>query len=120
MKKWILIISLVMNIVLAVYIALFKEDFAEYQVGVEQQIVLAVDKEQENKEKVIIDFKKIAPFEWDNMYVFTPYTSWEIIDNEMGLSWENSAVGRVAGRDQNDLIVFVKDNEVIGYVEHGR
>jgi hypothetical protein len=103
MKNWILIICLVINVVLALYIVIFIEDFAEYQVEVEQQIVLAVEKKHQDGEKVLIDFKKIAPFDWDKLYIFTPYTSSEIIDNELGFSWDNSAVARVENRDQKLL-----------------
>jgi hypothetical protein len=108
---------LALGFVLLVCLFLFKEDYAEEKLNVEQKLVEVVEKKRLTGEKVVIDFKQLAHFEWDKVCIFEPYTSHKIINQELGFEWNNSVVG-VLEREDTDLIVFVKGNKVIGYVEH--
>jgi len=107
------------GLLLISFLYLFIEDRAEEKVDVEQKLIAAVEKKRQSDQGVFIDFKQIAPFDWDKMYVFKPYTSDEFINQELGFKWNNSVVG-VLLREDTDLLLFVKGKKVIGYVEHLR
>ncbi|MGD8192422.1 hypothetical protein ACQCN2_20815 [Brevibacillus ginsengisoli] len=121
MKKGLIVLaSIVMIFAVAVYFFIFKEDYVQHQVRVEQQIVSAVEKKRQTNERALIDFTQIAPFAWDNVYIFTPYTSSKMISKQLGFKWNHKVVSTIETHDHIDLLVFVQNKEVTGYVEHAR
>ncbi|WP_391117626.1 hypothetical protein [Psychrobacillus sp. L3] len=68
---------------------------------------------------VIDDLRAWTPFEWDNLYSFSPYISKETIYETIGYKWSNIKETLNEGMNQ---IVFVHDGEVVcylfGYPEH--
>lgn len=67
-------------------------------------------------EKVVgseIDLSTFTPFEWDEVYSFTPYTPKEAIYETIGYKWDRISETVSEGMNQ---IVFVKDGKVVCYV----
>jgi hypothetical protein len=107
------------GLLLIICLYIFHEDLTEEKVDVEQKLIAMVEKKRLTGEKVVIDFKQVAPFEWDKVYIFKPYTDDEFIYQALGFEWNNSVLG-VLLREDTDLLLFVKGKKVIGYVKHAR
>ncbi|MFC0471650.1 hypothetical protein ACFFHM_14400 [Halalkalibacter kiskunsagensis] len=65
-----------------------------------------------------IDFLALTDFEWDQAYIFPPYTTTGEVKGKLGFSW-NHRTG-IEYRDDINVIVFVKDNRVKKYIELSR
>jgi hypothetical protein len=67
----------------------------------------------------IEDLNGFIPFEWDELYSFTPYTPKSEIYEVIGYRWDNISESVNEGMNQ---IVFVNDGKVVcylyGYPEH--
>lgn len=67
-------------------------------------------------EKVVdgeVDLATFTPFEWDEVYSFTPYVSKEVIYETIGYKWDTISETVSEGMNQ---IVFVKDGKVVCYL----
>lgn len=67
-------------------------------------------------EKVVdrkVNLSTFTPFEWDEVYSFTPYVSKEAIYETIGYKWETISETVSEGMNQ---IVFVKDGKVVCYL----
>lgn len=61
----------------------------------------------------IEDLNGFIPFEWEELYSFTPYTSKEEIYKVIGYKWDN--ISESVNEEMNQ-IVFVKDGNVVCYL----
>jgi hypothetical protein len=62
---------------------------------------------------VIDDLSNWTPFEWDQLYSFSPYTSKDKIYDTIGYKWDSISETVNEGMNQ---IVFVKDGKVVCYL----
>jgi hypothetical protein len=67
-----------------------------------------------------VDFAEIAPFPWERVYVFGPYTSHERIQETLGFDWPGVRRTTVQGGKSVNLVVFVRDGTVVHWFEHPR
>lgn len=74
---------------------------------------IIIETVQKSKE---IDFTKITNFEWDKMYVFTPYSMPKAILNKDGISISNSEFN-IEILDTINMIGFVKSDKLVAFVE---
>jgi hypothetical protein len=68
----------------------------------------------------ILQMGVLAPFQWERLYVFPPYSSPEQIDRELGFacpSWRRADIDR---RDDVTLLVFVADRRITRHLAHNR
>jgi hypothetical protein len=63
---------------------------------------------------VTVDFKQVTNFPWNKVY-FGPYTIAEKVNKQLGLTWSNAHAIEMS--DSFNLIVFVKGDKVVRYVE---
>lgn len=63
-----------------------------------------------------IDFSKVTDFDWDTLYVFTPYSSPNEILNEDDIITFNSNFS-IEYLDTIVMLGFVKDHYLVAYVE---
>jgi hypothetical protein len=68
----------------------------------------------------IIDFAQIAPFAWDKVFVFHPYTSKERIDRCLGFRWDSAEWSVIDSFDGANLVVFVRNGAVVCWFDHSR
>lgn len=68
----------------------------------------------------LIDFAEIAPFPWDMVYFFGPYTSQSTIDEALGFHWPGVAGSSINGYKGSNLIVFTKGKEVVHWFDYSR
>lgn len=75
-------------------------------------------KQQRTDEEVVLRLKDHTSFEWDRMYIFSPYTSMKQIDQALGYTWPRA---RTTGIDMSDrffLMVFTSAGRVVGYLRY--
>ncbi len=68
----------------------------------------------------LVDFANLAPFAWDRMYVFGPYTPHEHIHHSLGFHWEEVESSSIASSDTVNLVVLVGGGKVVHWFEHSR
>ncbi|MBQ2801188.1 MAG: hypothetical protein IJF03_07350 [Lachnospiraceae bacterium] len=68
-------------------------------------------KELESKQ---VDIQELTEFEWDSLYIFSPYTSKKEIEEVIGFESEN-IVDNMAD-ESTTYLLFVKDNMVVANV----
>jgi hypothetical protein len=69
---------------------------------------------------MIVDFAEIAPFAWDRVYIFGPYTSNELIHAWLGFHWSGLKRTSIDWNEGVNLVVFVRGTKVVHWFEHGR
>jgi hypothetical protein len=62
--------------------------------------------------------REVAPFPWDTVFVFAPYTPSTQVNRALGFSWSGS--DRIEGADAFVLLVFVANGRVSRFVEQPR
>ncbi len=72
--------------------------------------------EDENNTEIIM--KTLTDFDWDKGFLFTPYSSQEGIDEKLGVYFKDPS--NMDWRDDIYLLVFMKDDKVVQYVEMDR
>ncbi|HAN10195.1 MAG TPA: hypothetical protein DCP90_06245 [Clostridiales bacterium] len=68
--------------------------------------------------RVTLDFNKLIPEAWDNMYIFSSYTSYSEIFEVIGFNWEEVYKTNVNHTDNINLLLFIADNKVVKYIEY--
>lgn len=63
-----------------------------------------------------IDFNKITDFDWDKLYIFTPYSIPEDVLKQDGIHSRKSNF-RIELLDTFYMVGFVKSNKLISYIE---
>lgn len=104
-KKIVIIISIIVAII-AIYIA-STFLYSYYQkISFEKALTQAIAKNNE------INLNDITSFEWDNFYIFLPYTTTEYINKMLGYNWLRRELLGLQ-YDENQLLVFTKDKKVV-------
>ena len=67
----------------------------------------------------IIDFKEIANFSWDTLFLIPPYTTKEMIKSYTGLKKININTS-ITALDDIALLLFVSGNDIINYINFPR
>jgi len=68
----------------------------------------------------VIDFAEVAPFPWDRLYIFGPYTSPEHVQKSLGFSWPEYWRTSIQDSKRANLVVFVRERQVVHWFEHPR
>jgi hypothetical protein len=80
----------------------------------------ALSRQMRQGDGAIVDFTQITPFAWDRFYVFGPYTSPERINEQLGFNWDGAKKTSIELNNGVNLVVFVKDAQVVYWFEHPR
>lgn len=67
-----------------------------------------------------VDFAEVAPFAWDRLYVFGPYTPHQRIHDSLGFRWPGIRATTIEYSEGVNLVVFVRSGEVVYWFEHPR
>jgi hypothetical protein len=84
------------------------------------QLSRALSKAMQRGDGAIVDFPKIAPFDWDRVYFFDPYTDEKTIEEALGFPWPGVTQTTIRSSDSVNLVVLVKGNSVAEWFEHPR
>jgi hypothetical protein len=77
----------------------------------EKSISSALEKESVKE----IDLDPLTDFDWDKAYIFTPYTTQETINKQLGVKIKDPS--NIDYRDDINLVVFLEKNKVVQYIE---
>jgi len=67
-----------------------------------------------------VNFADVAPFDWDRVYIFGPYTPQQHVDACLGFHWpgfRRTSINESKGRN---LVVFVRGKQVVRWFEQPR
>jgi hypothetical protein len=68
----------------------------------------------------VVTMASAAPFEWERLHVFAPYTPPEQADAELGFRCQAARTSGISARDDVTLLVFVSGKRVVRHVAHPR
>jgi len=68
----------------------------------------------------VVDFTRVGPSDWERVYFFHPYTPPEYVQQSLGFRWPDVNQTSIASNDGVNLVVFVRDERVVGWFEHPR
>ncbi len=111
MIKKFVIIGLIFIVMLTMLFTVFRRSKNINEDAVLRNHIIEIINQEDN-----IDFNKITNFEWDTMYVFTPYSMPKDIFKIDDIKKYNSTFS-IEVRDDINMIAFVKFNRLISYVE---
>ena len=80
-----------------------------------EKAIQSVVKDEQNSE---IPIESLANFVWDQAFLFSPYTTQEGIEEQMGVDYKDPS--KLDLRDDIYLLVFLNDDQVVQYVEINR
>jgi len=63
---------------------------------------------------------EFEPLEWDRVHIFAPYSTPELIEQELGFGWAASADHSINMSDAIHLLVFVRNDAVVRFTELSR
>jgi len=86
----------------------------------ENEISKSIYSQLKQSEWKVIDFSKTVPFQYEKVCILGPYTTNESAEQALGFYWDVQKETEISTNDGINLIVFIKENKVISYVEHSR
>lgn len=90
------------------------------QADLQQKLSAAVEKKRQSDERVVIQMKSLTDFEWDKFYVFDPYSNAEEVRETLGFDTTIMAYSRIKDTDSHNLLVFVRDKQVVVFIDYPR
>jgi hypothetical protein len=67
-----------------------------------------------------VDFTEVAPFAWERIHFFAPYTPHDQIHGSLGFAWEGVERTTIHWNEGVNLVVFVRGAKVVYWFEHTR
>ena len=84
---------------------------AQHNKELEESIDSIVQDDTKNEIKI----ETLTTFDWDNAFLFTPYSTQSEIEDQLGTAFNNSS--NIETRDDIYLLVFQNDDKVVEYAE---
>lgn len=109
-KRYVVLGFILLFLCSLVFIGVNRLNKIKEDVALKNAIIEIIEKSNE------IDFSKITDFEWDKMYIFTPYSSPKDILNEEGISTRNSQFN-IEYLDTINMIGFIKSDKLVAFVD---
>ena len=81
---------------------------------------LVVERLTENEKLRVVDLAQLAPFRWERLYIFGPYTPAQLVTDSLGYPWAGAEASRIAQVDTANLVIFTVDDEVVAATMHPR
>jgi hypothetical protein len=109
-KKNVIVIFALLLVGIVGFLGFNKKNTLEEDVTLRNSIIVEVLTSKE------IDFSSITDFQWDTMYVFTPYSNPKSILKEDGIATANKSFS-IEVLDNINMIGFVKSDNLVAFVE---
>ena len=68
----------------------------------------------------VVDLARVAPFAWDRVFVFRPYTPSGQIDTCLGFHWNGARWSAIDSCKGVNLVVFARDAAVVCWFDYPR
>ncbi|WP_100401872.1 hypothetical protein [Bacillus sp. FJAT-42315] len=101
-------------IFLLIGVVVYLQVTDERNKDLEQSVRLAMKKESVEE----IDLNRFTDFDWEQAYLFSPYTPQEDISRQLGIYYKDPS--SIDMRDDINLLVFLNKNKVVQYAEISR
>lgn len=88
--------------------------------GDDPSISSAIAEQFDRTTDQVVDLSVVGPKEWDRVCILPPYTSREQAEKVLGFNWNSDSKSNIGASDTINVVVFVKENEVVAYTEHPR
>ena len=88
--------------------------------SLKNKIETLVEAKNGNDNTVIIDFKEITNFNWDKLYILTPYTYPKDYAKQQNIEGMNLINTDIQTNDSENLLVFVLKQKVVSYIHYPR
>lgn len=82
--------------------------------NIEEKVIKIINSNDSIKE---IDITSLTPFNWDELYIFKPYTLIESMDNKLEFDWDIPKNISILHDEIDNLLVFTKNDSVITYIQ---
>ena len=66
------------------------------------------------------DFSTVAPFEWDRLHFFCPYTSRSLIEETIGTPWAEYDKSGIGSDEGHTLMIFLNKGKVTAWCMNQR
>lgn len=109
MKKYIIGLLILVSCLFA-FKFVTKPNIISEDTALKSKIIESVESSKE------IDFSKITNFDWDVIYIFTPYSAPKDILSKDGIKTSNSTF-KIEVDDSINMIGFVKGDKLVNFVE---
>ncbi len=60
-----------------------------------------------------VNLAELAPFRWDRLFIFAPYTTTSTVEQSLGQPWSGAERSNIARVDTATLLVFMTGNEIV-------
>lgn len=67
-----------------------------------------------------IDLSRVGGPDWDRVCIFGPYSDNTRAERVLGFKWDLEKKTSIFSSDGVNVLAFVKDNDIIAYIEHPR
>ena len=67
-----------------------------------------------------MDFSTIAPFEWDRLYFFCPYSPQNLIEETIGVPWAEYKKSGIGSDEGHTLMLFLNKGKVVAWCMNQR
>ncbi|MCB0803962.1 MAG: hypothetical protein KDB74_12760 [Flavobacteriales bacterium] len=67
----------------------------------------------QTEKEIVIDIAEITDFDWDELFIFRPYTSGNKINESLGIQWSDEANTSVVGSESYSLFIFMNKGKVV-------
>lgn len=88
--------------------------------NLKNEIVTLAETKLGNKNEVIIKFEKSTDFDWDKLYIITPYTNIEEYAQQKNIEGVRLINTDINTNDSDHLLVFISDKEIVSYLHYPR
>ena len=72
------------------------------------------------KDRGLLRMAALTDFQWERLHIFTPYSSWDTIEAELGFAWPEGRRLHLEEREDICLLAFVESSRVVRYVAQHR
>jgi len=90
-------------------------DYVPRNKNLEQSIEAAMKNKAKDEDRIEVDIVSLTNFDWDQAFLFTPYTPQESIDEQLKIHFKDPS--NIDTRDDIYLMIFMKDDKVVQYAE---
>lgn len=67
-----------------------------------------------------ISMSDVTPFEWDELFIFPPYSSEEMVNEALGFAWQEYDKSGIEYNDGHALLVFIRDDKTAAWCMNPR
>ena len=85
----------------------------------DNRIIRRISK-QINARDTILDLSTVAPFEWNAVYFFQPYSDQSTIEQAIGCSWPDYEKSGIGYNEAFSLVLFMNHGDVVAWCMNPR